>query len=312
MYRGRRRPTNPMIVQIRAKLNPSFGDYFKVTWASIAVSISWTQACLYFGESDRERYRTEPGPTADLQNPLLESAVKKRWERYLQEGMLKTPDLSFSTLSWAGAQSMPLLLSEQPEARQPTEARHPTEADSVPPGFARIHQKAPEEQEALRYETPADSKQSIDEVLGIQHVTNITEDWYAQLVLASAVKSVLQPMEVDEPSEEPPRISNEETPICWDRTRDPAPWSQPRRTGPSIQLVDSPEFQGTEDQSPDLRLAPPADGLWDAPQRDRCQDLGLGRRPWTPKKTLDLEEDDGPEVSHMKIEDQEDQSLIFM
>ena len=126
--------------------------------------------------------------------------------------MLKTPDLSLSTPSWAGAESMPLLLSEQPEAQQPMEAQHPTEADSVPPGFARIHRKAPEEQEALRYETPADLKQSIDEELGIQDVTNITEDWYAQSELASVVKSVLQPMEVDEPSEEPPRISNEETP----------------------------------------------------------------------------------------------------
>ena len=107
---------------------------------------------------------------------------------------------------------MPLLLSEQPEARQPMEARHPMEADSVPPRFARIHRKAPEEQEATRYQTPADSKQSIDEELGIQDVTNITEDWYAQSEFASAVKSVLQPMEVDEPSEEPPRISDEEAP----------------------------------------------------------------------------------------------------
>ena len=76
--------------------------------------------------------------------------------------MLKIPELSFSTPSWTGADSMPLLLSEQPEAQQPTEARHPTEADSVPPGFARIHRQTPEEQEAVRYETPADSKQSID------------------------------------------------------------------------------------------------------------------------------------------------------
>ena len=30
-------------------------------------------------------------------------------------------------------------------------------------------------------------------------------------------------------------------------------------------------------------------------------------RPWTQKKTLDLEEDRGPEVSQMRIEDQEDQ-----
>ena len=208
MYGGRRRPVNPMIVRIRATLNLSFGDHFKITWASIAASTSWTQARLYFGESDRERFQSEPGPTVDLQNPL-EAAVEERWERYLKEGVLETPDLSFSTLSWASADSMPLLLSEQPEARQPTEA------DSVPPGFAPIHRKTPEEQEAVRYETPADSKQSIDEELGIQDVTNITEDWYArsESELASAIKSVLQPMEVDEPPEErPPRMSNEEAP----------------------------------------------------------------------------------------------------
>ena len=98
MYGGRCRPTNPMISQIRAMLNPSFGDNFKITWASIAVSTSWTQSHLYYGETDRERFRMEPGPTADLQNPL-EAAVEERWERYLKEGVLETADLSFSTPS---------------------------------------------------------------------------------------------------------------------------------------------------------------------------------------------------------------------
>ena len=79
MYGGRRRPVNPMIAWIWATLNPSFGDHFKITWASIAASTSWTQARLYFGESDRERFRMEPSPTADLQNSL-ESAVEERWE----------------------------------------------------------------------------------------------------------------------------------------------------------------------------------------------------------------------------------------
>ena len=113
--------------------------------------------------------------------------------------MLETTDLSFSTPSWAGAASRPLLLSGQPEAR------HPTEANSVPPGFTGINRKTPEEQEATRYETPVNSKQSINEELGIQDVTNITEDWCAQSEseLASAVNSVLQqPMEVDEAPEE--------------------------------------------------------------------------------------------------------------
>ena len=212
MYGGRRWPTNPMIARIRATLNPSFGDHFKITWASIAASTSWTQSHLYYGESDRERFWSEPGPTADLQNPL-ETTVEERWERYLKEGVLKTEDLSFSTPSWAGAASRPLLLSRQPE--QP-EARHPTEADSVPPRFTHINRKTPQEQEATRYETPVNSKQSIDEELGIQDVTNITKDWYArsQSELASAVNSVLQqPMEVDEtPEERPYRMSDGEDP----------------------------------------------------------------------------------------------------
>ena len=214
IYGGQHQPTNPMIAWIRATLNPSFRDHFKITWTSIAASTSWTQVRLYFGEMDRERFQSEPGPTADRQNPL-EAVVEERWERYLKEGVLETPDLSFSTPSWAGADSLPLLLSEQPEARQLIEARHPTEANSVPLGFACIHRKTPEEQEGVRYETPANSKQSIDEELGIQDVTNITEDWYtrSESELASAVKSVLQPMEVDEPPEErPPQMSDEEDP----------------------------------------------------------------------------------------------------
>ena len=101
-------------------------------------------------------------------------------------------DLTFSTPSWASVESMPLLLSGQPEAR------HPSEADSVPPGFTRINRKTQEEQEATRYETP--TSQSINEELGIQDVMNINEGWYAQSEseLAAAVDSILQPMEVDE------------------------------------------------------------------------------------------------------------------
>ena len=40
MYGGRHQPANPMIVQIRAVLNPSFGEHFQITWASIATSTS--------------------------------------------------------------------------------------------------------------------------------------------------------------------------------------------------------------------------------------------------------------------------------
>ena len=145
------------------------------------------------GESDRERFRTEAGPTTDLQNPL-EAAVEEGWERYLEEGVQETMDLSFSTPSWAGAASRPHLPSGQPEAR------HPMEADSVPPRFTHINQKTPEEQEATRYETPVDSqKQSINEELGIQDITDINEGWYPppESESASAVKNLLdsqQPM----------------------------------------------------------------------------------------------------------------------
>ena len=234
MYGGRRRPANPMIAGIPATLNPSFADHFKITWASIAASLSWTQSRLYYGESDRERFRTEPGPTAYLQNPL-EAAVKERWERYLKEGVLETVDLSFSTPSWASMASRLLLLSRQ------LEARHPTEADSVPPGFTRINRKTPEEQEATRYGTPMyPEKQSIDEELGIQDVTNINEDWYArsELELASAVDSILQqPMEVDEaPEERPYRMSDEEAPDVFG----PDPGSGSPVTATEDRVLDTP------------------------------------------------------------------------
>ena len=82
MYGGQRRPANPMIAWIRAVLNPSFGEHFQITWASVATSTSWTQAHLYFGLPEREHFRTEPGPTSDMQNPL-EATVESRWETYL-------------------------------------------------------------------------------------------------------------------------------------------------------------------------------------------------------------------------------------
>ena len=66
LYGGCRRPANPMIKRIRSVLNPSFGEHFKITWASIAASTSWTQARLYFGDDDRARFQAEPGPTSEL------------------------------------------------------------------------------------------------------------------------------------------------------------------------------------------------------------------------------------------------------
>ena len=198
MYGGQRRPANPMIVRIRAVLNPSFGEHFQITWASIATSTSWTQARLYFRPLERECFQSEPGPTPDMQNPL-EAAAELRWEMYLREGVQETSYLSFTTLSWAGAAGRLQLPSGQPEARDLTEA------ESVPPGFTCTQHKTPEEQEAVaKYQTPleAGQRQTIDEELGIQDVTTIDESWYPPMEaeVASAVESILdksQPMDVD-------------------------------------------------------------------------------------------------------------------
>ena len=146
-------------------LNPSFGEHFQITWASIAASTSWTQARLYFGPPEREHLGSEPGPTPDMQNPL-EAAVELRWETYLQEDVQKTKDLSFTTPSWAGMAGRLHLLSRQ------LEARHPTEAESIPPGFTHTQCKTPEEQEAVaKYQTPLELslKQTIDEEPGHHH-----------------------------------------------------------------------------------------------------------------------------------------------
>ena len=153
MYGGWHWPTNPMIAQIRAILNPSFGEYFQITWASVAASTSWTQARLYFGPPERERFWTEPGPTSDMQN-LLEAAFETRWEAYLQEGVQETKDLSFTTPSWAGMAGRLQLPSGQ------LGTWHPTEAESMPPGFTRVQCKMPEEQEAVaKYQTPLEADQ---------------------------------------------------------------------------------------------------------------------------------------------------------
>ena len=150
LYGGHRQPVNLMIKRIRAMLNLSFGVYFRITWASIAASTSWTQARLYFGDEARAQFQSEPGPTTDLQNHL-EAAVKERWERYLKEGVQETSDLSFSTPSWAGVSSRLPYSVGQPEPW------HPTEAECVPPGFSRLDHKTQEGQEAVnRYWTPVE------------------------------------------------------------------------------------------------------------------------------------------------------------
>ena len=109
--------------------------------------------------------------------------------------MQETKDLSFTTPSWAGATGRLQLPG----------ARHPTEAESIPPGFTHTQRRTLEEQEVVaKYQTPSEAgqKQSIDEELGIQDVTNIDESWYppTETELASAVESIMdkcQPMDVD-------------------------------------------------------------------------------------------------------------------
>ena len=209
LYGGRRRPANLMIKRIRSVLNPSFGEHFKITWASIAASTSWMQARLYFGDDDRARFQAEPGPTLDIQNHL-EFAVEERWERFLKEGEQETPDLSFSTPSWAGVSSRFNYSLGQ------SEPRHLTEAESIPPGFTRHDRKTPEEQEASSmYRTPveedashgAEKKLTIDEELGAEDVTTFGNDWFApsESEVTEAVQNLLKlqtPMDVAHAPEE--------------------------------------------------------------------------------------------------------------
>ena len=173
------------------------------------------------------------------------------------------------------------------------------EADSVPPGFARIHRKAPEQQEATSYETPADSKQSIDDELGIQDVTNITEDWYAQAELVAAIKSVLQPMEVDESPEEPPRISDEEAPDMLGQN----PGSGSLVTAAEDRALDTPGgfSRAARGWKTNHRICG---------QFLRPTDYGTLHRG-IDAKTLDLEGDHGSKVLQMKIEDQVSKKTKF-
>ena len=174
----------------------------------------------------------------------------------------------------------------------------------MPPGFAHIHRKTPEEQEATRYQAPADSKQSIDEELGIQDVINITDDWYArsESELASAIRSVLQPMKVDEPPEEcPPRMSDEEAPDVLGP--DPGPGSPVTATEDKVLDTPGGFSRAPGDGRP---ITGSAAGLL------RPTDYGTLHRGIDAQKTVDSEEDRGSKVSQMKIEDQEDQSLIFL
>ena len=221
LYGGHRRPANPMIKWIRSMLNLSFGEYFKITWASIAASTSWTQARLYFGDEDRARFQAEPGLTTDIQN-RLEAAVEERWERYLKEGVQETPDLSFSTPSWAGASSRLNYSLGQ------LEPRHLTESESIPPGFTRHDRKTLEEQEAVgRYWTPVQedasrgNKMTIDEELGAKNVTTLGNDWFppSESEVTEAVQNLLNlqaPMDVDQaPEEHQYQIFNAEEANAW-------------------------------------------------------------------------------------------------
>ena len=200
-------------------LNPSFGEHFKITWASIAASTSWMQAWLYFGEEDHARFQAEPGPTSEIRNHL-EAAMEERWERYLKEGVQETPDLSFSTPSWAGASSRLNYSLGQPESR------HPTESESIPPRFTRHDRKTPEEQEAVgRYRTPAEedayrgNKMTIDEELGAEDVTTLGNDWFplSESEVTEADQNLINlqnlqgHMDVDQaPEEHPYQIFNAE------------------------------------------------------------------------------------------------------
>ena len=182
-------------------------------------------------------------------------------------------------------------------ARQPPEAQHPTEADSVPPGFARIHWKTPEEQEAARYETPANSKQSINEELGIQNVTNITEDWYArsELELASAVKKC-SPTNGSGWTPRRTTSSDVRRGSLWCAGARPGIWlpgHSHRRPGPRYTWRILQSSRGWKTNH------------WIRGWLSSRRITGCSHRGIDAQKTVDSEEDRGSEVSQMKIEDQE-------
>ena len=145
----------------------------------------------------------------------------------------------------------------------------------MPPRFTRINQKTPEEQEATtQYETPADSqKQSINEELGIQDITDINEDWYPppESELASSVQNLLdsQPMEVDDPPEEWSYQMFDEASDVLGPEPGPAPLFKQWKTVSSTLQADSPGLRGKEDQSPDLWPVPPVVRSRDVPPKDR-------------------------------------------
>ena len=151
-YGGRRRPANPLVGHIRSVLNPFLAEPFKITWESIEAKIAWTRARFYFGNSDKTRFESEGGPSEDLHNPL-ENAMEARWKKQLEESTTEGTVLEFSSPSWAGTASHPVIPSGVPEVC------HPTEAESIPPGFSHIPQKTPQEQEAVQpYRTQADDR----------------------------------------------------------------------------------------------------------------------------------------------------------
>ena len=282
MYGGRHWPANPMIAQIRAMLNPSFGEHFQITWASIAASTSWTQARLYFRPPERERFRSEPGPTPDMQNPL-ETVIELRWETYLWE---EIKDLSFTTPLWAGMAGRLQLPSRKPEAR------HLTEAESLPPGFTRTQRKTPEEQEAVaKYQTPSEPslRQTIDEELGIQDVTTIDglgtpqqrQSWHRQL--RASMISLSPWMWTLYWQNIHTRRSRMMHRNYWERPRDQTlPWPSGRIESLTRQL-DSPGPQGTADRPPDLRPGLPVVRLRDELEMEETED----EENWRWKKTED-------------------------
>ena len=185
--------------------------------------------------------------------------------------MPETEDLSFSNPSLAGEASRPHLSSGQPETR------HPTEANSVSPGFTRINRKTSEEQEATtKYETPADSqKQSIDEELGIQDVTDINDDWYPppKSELASSIQNLLdsQPMEVDDPPEERSyqMFDMEASDVLGPGTRTGLPCFSHARQCPRHSRRILQGSRGWKANHQNLRPAPPVVRSRDVPPKDR-------------------------------------------
>ena len=207
--------------------------------------------------------------------------MEERWERYLEEGVQETPDLSFSTPSWAGASSRLDYSLGQPEPR------HPTESESIPPGFTWLDRKTPEEQEAVgTYQTPAEedayrgNKMTIDEELGAEDVTTLGNDWFppSESEVTEAVQNLINlqnlqgPMDVDQaPEERQYQIFNVEEADALGPYQTPGSPITAEEDWHLTHQEASPELRKMEDRYPDPRPELPVGESQEGQMKDQSK-----------------------------------------